>query len=79
MDGVGWVEAALIVHAVGAVIGLVATDAGWPTRIALSVLWPIGPLAFVIVVAILVAVALVAFPTFGLIVAGASLLAMLLS
>jgi hypothetical protein len=46
----------------GALIALWRTDAHWPTRVALAVLWPLGPLAFVITVAILVAASLIAFP-----------------
>ena len=74
-----WAQIALAVYAVGVVIGLVATDARWRTRIALSLLWPIGPLAFVVVVCVLLIVALVVFPTFGIIVAGLIVLAMLLT
>ena len=51
----------LAVYFAGVAIGLWRTDAAWPTRLLLSVLWPIGPLAFVIVVAILVAAAPLAF------------------
>jgi len=42
-------------------IGLWRTDAPLPTRLLLAVLWPIGPLAFVVVVAILLASAPIAF------------------
>src|SRR5215204_1090421 len=41
----------------GVAIGLWRTDAPLVTRLLLAVLWPIGPLAFVMVVAILVAAA----------------------
>jgi hypothetical protein len=47
---------------VGALIALWRTDAHWPTRIALAALWPLGPLAFVITVGILLAASLIAFP-----------------
>ena len=50
------------VYAAGAVVALWRTDAGWPTRIALALLWPIGPLAFLVTVAILVGASLIAFP-----------------
>ena len=42
-------------------IGLWRTDARLPTRLLLALLWPIGPLAFVLVVAILLAAAPIAF------------------
>ena len=51
-----------VVYTVGALIALWRTDAHWPTRIALAVLWPLGPLAFVITVGILLAASLIAFP-----------------
>ena len=51
-----------VVYTVGALIVLWRTDAHWPTRIALAVLWPLGPLAFVITVGILLAASLIAFP-----------------
>ena len=47
----------LAVYLAGVAIGLWRTDAPLPTRVLLAVLWPIGPLAFVIVVAILLAAA----------------------
>lgn len=50
------------VYAAGAVVALWRTDAGWPTRIALALLWPLGPLAFLITVAILLGASLIAFP-----------------
>lgn len=49
------------IYLAGVAIGLWRTDASWPTRLLLSVLWPIGPLAFVITVAILLAATPIAF------------------
>ena len=49
-------------YGVGAVLALWRTDAGWPTRIALALLWPVGPVAFLITVAILLGASLIAFP-----------------
>jgi hypothetical protein len=40
----------------------------------LAVLWPIGPLAFVLTVSLLLAASLIAFPVVGAIVGGAVLL-----
>ena len=51
-----------MVYAAGALVALWRTDAGWPTRIALALLWPIGPLAFLVTVAILLGASLIAFP-----------------
>jgi hypothetical protein len=50
------------IYAVGALVAFWRTDASWPTRLALAALWPVGPLAFLVVVAILVAASLIAFP-----------------
>ena len=50
------------IYAAGALVALWRTDAHWPTRIAVALLWPLGPLAFVVTVAILVAASLIAFP-----------------
>ena len=52
---------ALWIYVVGVVIGLWRTDASWPTRLMLSLLWPIGPVAFVVTVAVLLAATPVAF------------------
>ena len=38
------------------------TDAAWPTRLAVAFLWPLGPLAFLVTVSILLAASLIAFP-----------------
>ena len=46
----------------GSLLALWRADAAWPTRIALAVLWPLGPLAFVVTVAILLGASLIAFP-----------------
>ena len=52
---------ALAIYLAGVMVGLWRTDAPLPTRQLLAVLWPIGPVAFVVVVAILVAAAPIAF------------------
>jgi hypothetical protein len=59
------------IYAAGALVALWRTDASWPTRLAVAVLWPLGPLAFVVTVGILLAASLIAFPLFaGLMAAG---------
>jgi hypothetical protein len=50
------------IYAAGALLALWRTDAGWPTRIAVAVLWPLGPVAFLVTVAILLGASLIAFP-----------------
>jgi hypothetical protein len=62
--------AALFLYIGGVVVGLLLTD-GRPTeRLTLALLWPIGPLAFLVTVAILLAAAAIVFPIAGIIVAG---------
>jgi L-ascorbate metabolism protein UlaG (beta-lactamase superfamily) len=56
------------IYAVGAIIGLLATDGRFGTRIALALLWPLGPLAFLVTVTILLFASLIAFPILGAIV-----------
>ena len=57
------------VYLVGVVVGLIATQGGAGTRLLLAVLWPLGPLAFLITVTGLLVVAAIAFPMFGVILA----------
>ena len=57
--------AALGVYAAGSVVALLRTNARWPGRILPALLWPLGPLAFVLTVALLVLASLIAFPLFG--------------
>jgi hypothetical protein len=57
------------VYLVGVVVGLMATQGGAGTRLLLAVLWPLGPLAFLITVAGLLIVAAIAFPVFGVVLA----------
>jgi hypothetical protein len=61
------------IYAAGALVALWRTDASWPTRLAVAALWPLGPLAFVVTVGILLAASLIAFPMVaGLMAAGAA-------
>ncbi|HVG69487.1 MAG TPA: hypothetical protein VM819_01215 [Vicinamibacterales bacterium] len=60
-------------YAAGAIVAIWRTDAAWPTRLALAALWPLGPLAFLVTVGILLAASLIAFPVVaGLIAAAAA-------
>ena len=63
------------VYLVGAAIGVLAVDGGPATRVGLALLWPLGPLAFIVTVAGLIAVAGIAFPAFGVLLAGVLTLA----
>lgn len=55
------------IYVVGVLLGLIATQGGVATRLGLALLWPLGPLAFLMTVAGLLVVAAIAFPIFGLI------------
>ena len=55
----------LLVYGVGVLIGLAATDARPAARVGLALLWPMGPVAFVVTLAVLAAAALIAFPIIG--------------
>lgn len=59
------VHIAVAVYLIGAAIGLARTDAAWPVRVLVSLVWPVGPLAFVVVIVGLVVVAGLAFPLVG--------------
>jgi hypothetical protein len=64
-----WIVA--VIYSVGVVIGVAATDAQPAARLGLALLWPIGPAAFVVTLAVLVAASLIAFPIVGVVVGGA--------
>ena len=68
MDGL------LIAYLAGVALALVLTDAHPTLRVVLAVLWPIGPVAFVATVALLLAASVIAFPMVAL-VAGAAVAA----
>jgi hypothetical protein len=59
------VGAALWIYAVGVVVGLVCTDARPLARVAIALAWPLGPLAFVVVISGLLLAAMYIFPLFG--------------
>ena len=54
-----WTTLALI-YVAGVLWGLVATDARPAARVGLALLWPFGPLAFVVTVTFLIVIAPVA-------------------
>ena len=59
----------LVIYVVGVAAGLLLTDGRVPTRLLLALLWPLGPLAFVVVIAGLLVASLYLFPIFGAVVA----------
>jgi hypothetical protein len=59
------------IYMLGVIVGLMATQGGVATRLLMALLWPLGPLAFIITVAGLLIVAAIAFPMFGVILAAA--------
>ena len=52
----------LIVYLAGVAIGLAAMRDRWPSRLAIALLWPLGPMAFVVVIAILIVAAIALWP-----------------
>jgi hypothetical protein len=73
--GVGIWQLGLAIYVAGVVWGLLKIDAKPATKIALAMLWPLGPIAFAVTVTILLAASLIAFPLWGaavLIAAGAA-------
>jgi hypothetical protein len=63
--GVGTWQLGLAVYVAGVVWGLLKIDAGPATKIALAILWPLGPIAFAVTMTILLAASLIAFPVWG--------------
>jgi len=59
------------VYLLGVVVGLLCVDGSAMTKVGLALVWPLGLLAFVVTIATLVGVAAVAFPVFGIVLAGA--------
>ena len=51
-----------IVYALGVALGLAVMRDPWPTRLATAVVWPLGPIAFVLVIALLLVVAAILWP-----------------
>ena len=55
------VPALTVVYGIGVVLGLIVTDAKPAARVGLALAWPLGPLAFVVTVAMLLAATPIAF------------------
>ncbi len=72
--GLGLGDLCLTIYVAGVVWGLLVIDAKPAAKIALAMLWPLGPIAFVVTITLLLGASLIAFPAFGiavLILAGA--------
>ena len=64
MDGAPSLAAALLaVYLAGVVAGLLTIDARPAARVGLAAVWPLGPLAFIVTVTVLLVIAAVAFPS----------------
>lgn len=62
MDGMSGIAAGLAgIYGFGVLVGLMVTDARPAARIGLALAWPIGPLAFALTIALLLAATPVAF------------------
>jgi hypothetical protein len=63
------------IYFAGVLIGLLAMRDPWPMRIGTALAWPLGPLAFVVVVTMLLLAAVVLWPLImlPLLAAGAAL------
>jgi hypothetical protein len=59
------VKLGLVVYVVGVVWGLLRIDARPLARVVLALLWPLGPVAFVVTLTILFAASVIAYPLFG--------------
>ena len=62
---VGIWDVGLAIDVAGVAWGLLKIDAGPATKIALAILWPLGPIAFAVTITILLAASLIAFPLWG--------------
>jgi hypothetical protein len=69
------VRVALGIYLFGVALALWRTDAAWPARAAVAVLWPLGPAAFIVTVSLLLAASTVAFPAVGAAAAAGALIA----
>ena len=52
----------LLVYLTGAAIGLAVMRDRWPSRLAIALCWPLGPIAFIVVVTILTLAAAALWP-----------------
>jgi len=60
-----WMGVLSTTYVVGVAIGLFRADARPSVRVALALLWPLGPVAFAATLVLLMMAAMIAFPAFG--------------
>jgi hypothetical protein len=65
----------LSIYLFGLIIALAVMQDPWPVRIATALVWPLGPLAFVVVISILFVASAILWPM--LVLGGAALLGVL--
>jgi hypothetical protein len=59
-----WTASALV-YGFGVILALLLTDARPVARFGLALVWPLGPIAFLVTILVLLLVAAVRFPLFG--------------
>ena len=59
-------EVVAVVYVLGVVVGLWRVDGPAMTKAGVALAWPLGLLAFIVTIALLVCVAAIAFPVFGI-------------
>ena len=52
----------IIVYILGVVVGLAVMRDRWPARVATALVWPLGPIAFVVVATILLIASAILWP-----------------
>jgi hypothetical protein len=62
------------IYLAGVLVGLTRVDAKPASRVGLALLWPLGPAAFIVTLAVLLAASVIAFPLFWTAVAALILL-----
>jgi len=59
------VNGLVAIYLAGVLVGLWRVDGPPLTKLGVSVMWPLGLAAFVVTIALLIVVAAIAFPVFG--------------
>ena len=54
------------IYVLGVIAGLLRVDGSLLTKVGIALVWPLGLLAFVVTITMLVGVAAIAFPVFGI-------------
>ena len=66
VDGLRILDVGCVLYVAGVLWGLLKIDAPAGQRLAIALLWPIGPLAFIVTVTLLLIALPVAFPKVGI-------------